>query len=1250
MKRIAFSLLSVVMLIVMALPIANTAVLAGEDGIANLTTSPENTTFLDYIVISPDNASIKGDGEETQAYTAEAFDAQGNSLGDVTQDTEFTIQPEAGGSWDGNEYTSLYGGTWEVTGSYTDGNVTLTDTATLYVIESRAHQESKTASPDLSTRDSEPDTTIEPRRVDQANSNIPPYLNITKSVSPDLICIDDTATVTLNITGAGNATVVERVPLDVILIIDRSGSMGWDSPTRLSKAKEAAKAFVGNLNSSLDRVGLVSFATTAAWNRILTSNFTAVNVSIDAMYANGATCIGCGINYANNELTSLGRPEAVHVEILLTDGNPNEPNGPGNGFYEADAQYARNLTQAAHNANITLYTIGLGSGVSHYFLDAQPGSNHTYNPGDPAGNPYLHDGLAYIGGGKYYFAPTSDALLAIFEELAYEVTSIAGKDIVVTEILDAGVNCTIWGTNNTWTIPIISINQSWEESFNVTFDEAGYQPVDAVNAHINYTDYQGNPASQPLPEAYITVIAKPVANFTAAPNSTCVNTTVQFTDLSTGKIDSWLWNFGDGSTNTTQNTSHQYSAAGNYTVSLNVTNECGSNTTTKIDFITVTAKPIADFVVDNNSTCVDTPVQFTDNSTGKIDSWTWDFPGGNPANATGQGPHNVTYSTAGNYTVNLTVSNACGSNNMTKIDYITVKAAPVANFTANVTNPCVNASVNFTDLSTPAGEIDNWTWDFPGGTPSNATGVGPHTVTYSVAGTYTVNLTVTNACGNDTESKSNYITVKAAPVADFSASDQNPCVNTDVNFTDLSTPSDNINSWSWDFGDGSTNTTQNTSHQYSAAGNYTVSLNVTNECGSNTTTKIDYITITAPPVAAFSANPPSGYAPLTVTFTDESTGTIDNWTWDFPGGSPSNATGQGPQTVTYSAVGTYTVSLNVSNNCGSNTTSTPVTVIAYTPAPGGGGGGGGTCYLDIDMLGKITRVRISCITSRTLESKVAPDFNNTNLLEIDLGTQVLCDDLGRRPEVLVMRLANETPPVPDGSALVSPVYNFTGNYSSFGYHNTLGCCSGVTFDQNITLVLNYDPNALPESTASLAVAYYDKEQGIWVALSPDMGRVAEIGEATGLINHFSTVAIIAELAPTPAPASFVTSALSIKQSPLAWKNIFVGVTGKDVTITANVANNGGQEGTYTAVLKLNGKTVATRGVTLAAGQSQQVSFTLPGMNYGQYKVEIAGLSGEFTVSRSINWWLIIGIIAAVGLITWAAIWWRKRRKKATQSE
>jgi hypothetical protein len=84
------------------------------------------------------------------------------------------------------------------------------------------------------------------------------------------------------------------------------------------------------------------------------------------------------------------------------------------------------------------------------------------------------------------------------------------------------------------------------------------------------------------------------------------------------------------------------------------------------------------------------------------------------------------------------------------------------------------------------------------------------------------------------------------------------------------------------------------------------------------------------------------------------------------------------------------------------------------------------------------------------------------------------------------------------------------------------------------------------------------------------------------------------------------------------------------------------------VLKLNGQTVDTKTVTIGAGQSKQVSLTRSGLDYGQYDVEVAGLTGEFTTSRTITWWLIILIIIAIGLIIWGVVWGRRRRRKAQQ--
>ena len=125
-------------------------------------------------------------------------------------------------------------------------------------------------------------------------------------------------------------------------------------------------------------------------------------------------------------------------------------------------------------------------------------------------------------------------------------------------------------------------------------------------------------------------------------------------------------------------------------------------------------------------------------------------------------------------------------------------------------------------------------------------------------------------------------------------------------------------SWSWNFGDGGTATTQSPSHTYSAAGVYTVSLTATNASGSDPEVKNNYITVTAPPTAPtaqFSASPTSGQAPLAVQFTDSSTGSPTSWAWNFGDGGTSNA--QSPS-HTYDVPGVYNVSLTATNASGSD--------------------------------------------------------------------------------------------------------------------------------------------------------------------------------------------------------------------------------------------------------------------------------------------------------------------------------------------
>jgi len=161
-----------------------------------------------------------------------------------------------------------------------------------------------------------------------------------------------------------------------------------------------------------------------------------------------------------------------------------------------------------------------------------------------------------------------------------------------------------------------------------------------------------------------------------------------------------------------------------------------------------------------------------------------------------------------------------------------------------------------------------------------------------------------------------------------------------VNFTDQST--ENPTAWAWDFNnDGVVDSTiQNPSHTYSAAGTYTVKLTVTNAVGSDPEVKTDYIAVTAPPlpVAAFTADVVSGDAPLTVQFTDQSTGNPTAWSWDFDNDNTVDSTAQNPS-YTYDAAGTYTVKLMVTDLAGSDsevetdyiTVTTPTMALLWGP-------------------------------------------------------------------------------------------------------------------------------------------------------------------------------------------------------------------------------------------------------------------------------------------------------------------------------
>jgi PKD repeat protein len=156
------------------------------------------------------------------------------------------------------------------------------------------------------------------------------------------------------------------------------------------------------------------------------------------------------------------------------------------------------------------------------------------------------------------------------------------------------------------------------------------------------------------------------------------------------------------------------------------------------------------------SLCAGGSVTFADQSLASPTQWTWSFPGGTPSSYSGQTPPAIVYSTPGTYDVTLTISDGSSTDSEVKTGYITVKSV-IADFTGTPTTVVVGNSVTFTSSSQCS--PTSWSWSFPGGTPSSYTGQTPPAITYSTTGTYNVSLTVSNALGTDTKTRTNYITV-----------------------------------------------------------------------------------------------------------------------------------------------------------------------------------------------------------------------------------------------------------------------------------------------------------------------------------------------------------------------------------------------------------------------------------------------------------------------------------------------------------
>jgi len=264
-------------------------------------------------------------------------------------------------------------------------------------------------------------------------------------------------------------------------------------------------------------------------------------------------------------------------------------------------------------------------------------------------------------------------------------------------------------------------------------------------------------------------------------------------------------------------------------------------------------------------------------------------------------------------------------------------------------------------------------------------------------------------------------------------------------------------------------------------------------------------------------------------------------------------------------------------------TELPLSVtIAAPPAPP-------RYYIDTNLFGIEASFRISD-EGEILETIEATSEDGNLTMTIPEGTIAL-DIEGEPLSTLTTAIDVSPPNPPEDAHIIGLAYDFGPD--------------GATFDPPITLTWSYDPEALPEGVAErdLVLAYYDEEAGEWVELPSVVDPVTHT--ITASAAHFTTFAIIGVVTPPP-PAAFSVSSLSIQPAEVE--------PAETVTIAVSVANTGGESGSYTVVLKIDGVKEAEKTVTIAAGDSQEVSFSVTKEDAASYSVTVDGLSGSFTVA------------------------------------
>ncbi|MDO7868518.1 PKD domain-containing protein [Nocardioides jiangxiensis] len=433
--------------------------------------------------------------------------------------------------------------------------------------------------------------------------------------------------------------------------------------------------------------------------------------------------------------------------------------------------------------------------------------------------------------------------------------------------------------------------------------------------------------------------AAPVASATATPATPHPGDTITFDGTGSSDPDgdalTYRWEFPGGVTATTAKTTRPAGPIGTYQVKLTVTDPYGASSSTTLTVNVSNKAPTAVATFSPAAPRPGTTVTF--DGTGSSDpdgdalAYTWEFPDGSTSTVA---KPTRSWSAPGSYPVKLTVTDPYGASASTTVTVTVSNKTPVAAATATPTAPRPGDTVTFdgTGSSDPDGDALTYRWEFPGGATATT---AKATRTWSATGSYTAKLTVTDPYGASSSTTVSVNVSNQAPVASATATPVAPHVGDAVSFdaTGSSDPDGDALTYLWAFPGGATATTAKASHTWSATGSYLVTLTVTDRYGASSSTTVTVNVGNAAPSAVGTATPAAPHPGSVVTFdatrSSDPDGDALTYLWDFGGGDTATTASA---THTWASLGSYPVTLTVTDAFGASDTTT-LTVVVSNRAP-----------------------------------------------------------------------------------------------------------------------------------------------------------------------------------------------------------------------------------------------------------------------------------------------------------------------------